>query len=157
VKTIADLLVHYPERSIPASTDEITPYWNALEGWGGREAYFLRHHWVLEDGITKDSAVVDQVGGTFDDTDGKNTKVAHDVAGVKDATWSVVLIRRNAVTTGNQDFNAGRGTDYDDSEWIPVPVLGGYDHWGTAPWRRAFWTVGNQGNAVLDAASAMQR
>ncbi|MGE5395325.1 MAG: T9SS type A sorting domain-containing protein [Candidatus Saccharibacteria bacterium] len=151
IKTIADLLVYHPEKSVPASTDKITPYWNALEGWGGREAYFLRHHWLKEDGIAKDSAVIDQVGGTFDDTNGQNTKKAHDVAGVKDATFTCVLIRRNSVKTGNLDFNAGRGTDYEDSEWIPVPILGGYDFWGSAPWHHAFWTVGNQVNAVLDA------
>lgn len=157
VKTIADLLVYHPEKSIPASIDQITPYWNALEGWGGREAYFLRHHWLKEDGIAKDSAVVDQVGGTFDDTNGQNTKKAHDVAGVKDATFNCVLIRRNAVKTGNLDFNAGRGTDYEDSEWIPVPILGGYDFWGSAPWYHAFWTVGNQVNAVLDANTLVSK
>lgn len=157
ISTIADLMVNFPEKAIPASTDKIDPFWNALEGWGGRETYFLRHHWLLADGITKDSAVIDQVGGLFDEANGTTTKTAHAVAGVANATFDCVLIRRNAVKTGNLDFAAGRGTDYDDSEWIPVPVPGGYDHWGTAGWRSAFWTAGNQVNAILDANTLVSK
>lgn len=157
VSTIADWLIHQPEQSIPAKTDSITPIWNILEGWGGREAYFLRHHWVKDDGISKDSAVIDQVGGTWDDTDGKNTKVAHAVAGVTDATFNCVLIRRNSVKTGNLDFNAGRGTDFADSEWIPVPILGNWDHWGTVGWRAVFWTCGNQVNAQMNAQTLQSK
>lgn len=150
VKTIADLLLYHVESPGPAKADSVSADWNVMEGWGGRETYFLRHHYLNADGL-KDSTVVDQVGGVFDEADGTNNGGAYDVAGVVGATFHDVLIRRNSVTTGNINFATARGLSYEDSEWIPVPILGDYDHWGTAGWRRAFWTVGNQGNYVLDA------
>lgn len=159
VYTIADMLLHRPEAAANevTTTDSVTVGWRALEGWGGRETYYLRHHWIKEDGISKDSAVVDQVGGVFDEADGTNSPEAFDVAGVADATWNSVLIRRNSVKNGNINFNEGRGTDFDDSEWIPVTIPGGYDHWGAAPWRRAFWTVGNQVNATINANTLVSK
>ncbi len=157
ISSIADVLLHRSESPGPASIDSITPYTGVLGGWGGRDAYFLRHHWIKEDGISKDSTVVDQVGGMFQQANGRNEDHATDVAGVKNATFECVLIRKNSVKTGNLNFNAGRGLDLSDSEWIPVPILGWYDRWGTAPWRAVFWTAGNQVNATLDANTLVSK
>ena len=150
VYTIADNLLHIAEAGTPIKADSVSPNAHVLGTWGGWDTYFLRHHYINPATSKKDSTVIDQVGGTFTQSDGANPAQAKDVAGVKGATFSCVLIRRNSVTTGNLNFNTGRGTDLVDSEWIPVPVLGGYDYWNVAPWRAAFWTAGNQVNAILD-------
>jgi len=151
---LANQMFHFPETEPLQPTDSVTPNYNALNGWGGRETYYLRHHYI--DPVTglKDSIVIDQVGGLFDDSspEGTNTKGAHDVAGVVGATFTHVLIRKNTVTTGNLDFNSGRGLDLADSEWIPVKLLG----WNQS-WRAVFWTTGNQVNAVIDANTLVSK
>lgn len=154
---LADLMLHQSESTPVAKTDSVTPWWNVLEGYGGRETYFLRHHYMNPLTGLQDSTVIDQVGGVFDDTDGSNKDQAYDVAGVSNATNDCVLIRRNSITTGNIDFNSGRGLDLGDSEWIPVPILGWYDRWNAAPWRSVFWTAGNQVNAILDANTLVSK
>ena len=157
VYTIADMLLHRAESPGPAKTDSVSADFNAIEGWGGRETYFLRHHFINALTLKIDSAVIDQVGGIFDEADGTNGDHAYDVAGVLNATFNCVLIRRNSVTTGNLDFNTGRGLSYEDSEWIPIPILGWYDGVSGSPWRAVFWTAGNQSNAVLDANTLVSK
>lgn len=43
-----------------------------------------------------------------------------DVAGVPDATRDNTLVRKPAVVNGNSDWDASRGTNADDSEWLVV-------------------------------------
>ena len=152
VSSISDMVLHAPEYTVqPHQGDSVSTNWNCLEGWGGRETYFLRHHFINPVTMAADSAVIDQVGGVFDESDQTNTGGSYDVAGVVGATDNCILIRRNSVKTGNLDFNTGRGIDFADSEWIPVTGPGLYDFYGATPWTALFWTVGNQVNATFDA------
>ena len=141
---IADQLLYVREANMTAA-DSVTPYYSTMDAWNGRETWYLRHHFLNEEGL-KDSVVIDQVNGVFDQENGRNKDGSYDVAGVLNATANSVLIRKASIKTGNVDFNAGRGLDLADSEWIPVPRLSIYD------WRAVFWTAGNQAaGAVLDA------
>ena len=147
---IADQLLYCREANITAK-DTVTPYYSTMDAWNGREAWYLRHHFINDAGA-KDSVVVDQVGGVFDNPDGRNFDQSYDVAGVLNATGNSVLIRKASVKTGNVDFNAGRGLDLADSEWIPVRMLSIYD------WRAVFWTAGNQAvGAKLDANTLVSK
>lgn len=146
---LADQLLYVAEQGRTAA-DTVTPYFSTMDGWGGRECWYLRHHYIAgvdEEGKNiMDSVVVDQTGGGFDQAGGANTTGSYDVAGVTGATGNSVLIRKASVKTGNIDFFTGRGLDENDSEWIPVPFLSIYQ------WRAVFWTVGNQAKgAKLDA------
>ena len=120
-------------------------YGGVMEDWGGRSCFFVRHHIS-----PTDSAVIDQVGGTFDDLSGNGTNPDggnQDVAGVEGATGTHYLIRRFDVKQGNVDFLNARGTDLSNSEWIPIPMLtGGYSERLRGP----LWTVGNHVDATLD-------
>jgi len=129
---IADMMLHYPEDRTTAK-DSITPGWQGLDGYDGGRCFYLRHFFINAEG-KKDSLVVDQVGGVFNDETGTNLLAGYDVAGVKNATLNNVLVRKSAVKTGNFDFASGRGIDYADSEWIPIPKS-----WGC--WEPVFWTV----------------
>lgn len=152
---IADQLL-YATIAGAAPTDTATPYFSTMDGWGGRECWYLRHHFVtgVDETTGKnimDSVVVDQTGGVFD-INGRNSGGSYDVAGVTGATNSCVLIRKASVKTGNIDFATGRGLDANDSEWIPVKYLSIYD------WRAVFWTVGNQAvGAKLDANTLVSK
>jgi hypothetical protein len=147
---IADQLLYVRESNSTAA-DTVTPYYGTMDTWGGRETWYLRHHFINDAGV-KDSVVVDQCGGVFDQTGGRNKDGAYDVAGVLKATGNSILIRKASVKTGNVDFNAGRGLDLSDSEWIPVPRLSIYD------WRAVFWTAGNQAvGATLDANTLVSK
>lgn len=146
---IADQLLYVREAN-STSADTVTPYYSTMDGWGGRECWYLRHHFEV-DGV-KDSTVIDQVGGVFDDPNGRNYDQAYDVAGVTKATGNSVLIRKAKVKTGNVDFATARGIDLADSEWIPVPMESIYN-WGVV-----FWTVGNQAvGATLDANTLVSK
>lgn len=146
---IADQLLYVREANMTAA-DTVTPYYSTMDTWGGRECWYLRHHFVV-DGV-KDSVVIDQVGGVFDDPNGRNYDHAYDVAGVTNATGNSVLIRKAKVKTGNLDFASARGIDLKDSEWIPVRMQSIYD------WGRVFWTVGNQAvGAKLDANTLVSK
>ncbi len=148
---IADQLLYVREANSTAK-DTVTPYYSTMDGWGGRDCWFLRHHFVNDSTMLKDSVVIDQVGGVFDQTGGYNKNGAYDVAGVTGATGSCVLIRKASVKTGNVNFNAGRGLDLHDSEWIPVPYLSIYQ------WRAVFWSVGNQAvGATLNANTLVSK
>ncbi len=116
-----------------------------LETWNGRDCIYLRHHISATD-----SAVVDQVNGIFDGTDGtRANKGAVDVAGVTEATNNSTLIRKFSVKEGNLDFVSGKGEDLSESEWIPIPLQLG--HWEMM--RKLFWTAGNHGNYTLDPST----
>ncbi len=142
---LADILLHYPEAPVADPTDSITPGYQALETWNGRDCLYLRHH--LSNG---DSVLIDQVNGLFTDADGSNPDAGRtDVAGFTDATFDATLVRRFSVKEGNLDFENARGEDLGESEWIPIPHQLG--HWEVSyDYRRQYWTTGNHGNYVLD-------
>ncbi len=138
---LADLLLHFPETN-GDETDSITTgrfHYNPMNIWDGRNNYYLEHHYA-----EGDSAVIDQVGGVFDN-DGRNFSQGYDVAGVENATANSVLVRKAKFTSGNLDFANARGLGYDDSEWIVITYPSGHDSW-----RDVWWTVGSHGEYVLD-------
>jgi hypothetical protein len=94
-----------------------------------------------------DSVVVDQVGGVFDGDEGRNQNSAYDVAGVTEATYNTVLVRKSNVKIGNLNFADARGVDIVDSEWIPIPFP--YDSHADQ-FRAVFWTLGNHGDYKID-------
>lgn len=145
-KKLTDLPVHRSESPNNDPTDSISVYSQLLESWnGGRDVIYLRHH-----PAGADSAVVDQVGGLFNDENGNGTnpdRGYHDVAGFPEATGRAVLVRRFDVKEGNLTFV--RGNDLSESEWIPIPFL--RESGDTYEANRAvFWTVGNHGDYNLD-------
>jgi hypothetical protein len=145
----ADFLIHVKEpRSgdYPHVKDSVTTsaryndnYQAVWETWYGRGCWMIEHHFA-----PGDSAVVDQVGGVFDNN-GRNFDRPYDVAGVMEATSNSLLIRKYSIKTGNLDFANARGVGQGDSEWIPIQRPQGYDFW-----RELWWTVGNHGPYVLD-------
>ncbi|TVR75086.1 MAG: T9SS C-terminal target domain-containing protein [Marinilabiliales bacterium] len=139
---ISDYQMHYPEPpSTPPVKDSVDPKYRVLEVWNGRDCWYLRHHFINGDG-EKDSVVIDQVGGVFDQENGTNFDRSYSVAGIAGATNSHKLIRKATVTTGNLNFNIGRGVDLEDSEWMPIPNKGSRHH--------SMWHIGNHGSFVFD-------
>jgi hypothetical protein len=148
---LADMQIHIKEASVtgPQSVDSVSPYASIMTVWNGSYCWYLRYHYMLP-GDIRDSVVVDQVGGIFDDTDGTSKDVQHDVAGFTNATGNAVLIRKSNVTKGNLDFANGRGSNETDGEWIAVPyLLGGWE-----PLRAVFWTTGNHGDYHLNSLTS---
>jgi hypothetical protein len=152
LEEMADMQIHMKEKD-GAPNDSVFPYAAAMEVGNGRDTWFLQYH--MPNG---DSVVVDQVGGVFDSEGwnlnqpfdanwGPMSNWGYDVGGVRGATFTAHLIRKYSVKTGNLDFANARGVGNDDSEWIAIPVEGGY--WTTS-FRKALWTVGNHVNAQLD-------
>lgn len=141
----ADLVMHmYEAPSGP--TDSISPKYQIMERWNGRDCWYLRYHFDQLDG-THDSVVIDQVGGVFDN-EGRNFDQAYDVAGVTDATAQHDLVRKFTQKEGNTNFAEGRGIDLDDSEWMPIQPAKNYSGWLVGDKLR--WTVGNHGDYNLD-------
>lgn len=138
--TLPDLKLHKSEPNGDA-TDSITAGWDVMGTWNGRDCWYLEQHFA-----NGDSAVVDQVGGVFDSSNGRNQDKAYDVAGVTNATGNSMLMRKFTTKQGNLNFGAARGVGSNDSEWMPVPQLFG----GWEPYRAVFWTVGNHGDYKLD-------
>jgi len=142
---VADMLVHIGELN-GDETDSITPGWSGIFGRivHGRQVPFIQQ--MLSE---TDSVVIDQVGGVFDEPDGTNITfgdaglAGYDVAGLEGATKYAYLVRRFNVKQGNLDFANTKGVGLDDSEWIPIPRIGG-------AWRDIPWTVGNHGDYNLD-------
>ena len=154
---LIDLPVHQPESpvndprdSISRSDDPLQNYLYLMEVWSGRDVWYIRYHNAGWNEAGNDSAVVDQVGGTFSEENKTNPDGGYlPVAGVERATGTHYLMRRHDVTQGNTRFV--QGVDYEDSEWIPVPFLGNDQY--NERWRGPFWTVGNHVNATLDAST----
>lgn len=126
----------------------ITPGYELLSKfYNGGDGLFLEQ-FVTEE----DSVVIDQVGGVFDGADGTNGSITYDVAGVRAANRSAILIRKFNVKEGNLTFV--RGIDIKESEWIPIlfsynPNPAGMAS-ATEADRKLFWTVGNHGDYNLN-------
>ena len=161
---IADMILHRWENK-SNKNDSITPKWNTMDAWGGRDCWYLKHYFLNDAGV-KDSAIIDQVGGIFDEAGGTSYDKAHDVAGVKNATNNSTLMRRNSITTGITEFSStdanqaaakaqfanNSGLDLTDSEWIPVPNFDVAEEW-----RAVWWTAGNQLDAKLVAGTLVSK
>jgi hypothetical protein len=146
LRTLADMEINTPDAPTqPNPLDSVSKANQLLTCWGGRDAFYVRYHF-LNSLSQPDSAVVDQVGGVFDESDGTNYAQAYKVAGVDGATGNSTLVRKFSVKKGNIDFATGRGMNsLDESEWIPIPFqLGAWE-----PERALFWTVKNHGDYHL--------
>lgn len=152
---LAGLLVHIAESTPLAAGDSVSSNPDCVATWDGRECFAIRHFFTNPETGLKDSLVVDQIGGVFDDN-GQNNKGSYDVAGVTSATSNSILVRKSSVTTGNLNFKDARGIDLTDSEWIPIPIPS-YNNYNKIPWRAVFWTVGNQVNATLDETTLISK
>ena len=147
---LADLLIHVREArsaEFPNVKDSVTrsARWNenyqwVFETWNGRGCFFVEHHYA-----PGDSAIIDQVGGVFDNNGLNFANNGYDVAGVLEGTRTSLLVRKYSIKTGNPDFANARGVGAEDSEWMPVERPTGYNSW-----RDLWWTVGNHGPYVLD-------
>ena len=148
--TLADVKLDFPEAPGGAPNDSVTPTFNTIQFWGGRECVYLRQHISATD-----SVLIDQINGIWAGTDGTRTGTGNyppaDVAGFTNATRDATLIRKFSVKQGNMDFNTGRGEDLSESEWMPVPHQAG-GRWADNV-RRLFWTAKNHGPYVLDETS----
>ena len=150
---VADKLIHMsePVAGINYPGDSVTTAWNDPEQLTPRGNYvlfsdlqgstlYIEHHYAVGD-----SAVVDQVGGVFDNN-GRNFRGrAYDIAGIVGGMNTSILVRKAYVSNGNLDFVNARGISLEDSEWIPIQLPLGHN-----AWRDIFWTVGNHGNFQLN-------
>jgi hypothetical protein len=117
---LADYHMHYPEHpGTPPAKDSADLKYRVLDVSGGSDVIYIRHHYINSSG-QKVSAVIDQVGGVFDDIDCTNRDAAYSVAGIFPATKTHLLLRSAPVKEGNIDFFNGRGVSMEDSEWMPV-------------------------------------
>lgn len=142
--TLSDILINTPDAPFKTPLDSISTANQLLTVWNGRDCFYIRYHFI--NGLSqRDSIVTDQVGGVFDESDNTNYDSPYSVAGVASATVNSTLVRKFSVKTGNIDFANGRGTDANNSEWMPIPFqLGGWE-----PERALFWTVKNNGDYHL--------
>jgi alkaline phosphatase D len=69
--------------------------------------------YALVKGTESDYVIIDMIGDF-----GVDPGSGWDVAGVTNATQNHTLVRKASVVSGNTDWNASRGTNADDSEWI---------------------------------------
>jgi hypothetical protein len=145
---VADYHMHMRELpATPPVKDSVDPKLAIFHLWHGRDAVYLRHHFINGEG-TKDSVVIDQVGGVFDDVDCTNKDQGYAVAGIPNATGSHALLRKATVNQGNLDFFNGRGASLEDSEWMPLRRQGTLPGGARRP---LHWHTGNHGPFVLDA------
>jgi hypothetical protein len=136
---IADYHMHYPELpATPPAIDRVDPKYRVLEVWNGRDILYIRHHFINGAG-EKDSVVIDRVGRV--DIPGGTDKT-YSVAGIQGAAYSHHLLRKASVTQGNLDFDSGRGTGPDDSEWMTMRRYSAR--------HPVQWYTGNHGPFMLD-------
>ena len=140
--------VYYPEDSVTTAQNDPEPlirrssdYGRVFGSTNQNFTFYIEHHYT-----EGDSAVVDQVGGVFDDERGRNRpSPAYDIAGISEGYEGHLLIRKAFVEKGNIDFANGRGISPEESEWILIPYLAGYNSW-----RDLWWMAGDHGNFILD-------
>lgn len=142
----ADIQMHAAESNGIPGIDSVSPQWQIMDVWNGREGWYIEQHLANGDSVT-----IDQVGGVFDNTNGRNFDKAYDVAGVTNATGNSILVRKFIVKQGNLDFANSRGVGEDDSEWIVVPLPDGGNR---TTWRTMSWTAGNHGDFKLNTLTS---
>jgi len=125
------------------SRDSITPGWEIMNQYGGRDCWYIAHY-----PNETDTIIVDQIGGVFEEENHTNHDGPYPVAGITDASATHSFVRKFAIKTGNENFAAGKGNNLEESEWIPIPPA---NEWaGGLSGRKMFWTIGNHGNYTLD-------
>ncbi|MCF8225797.1 MAG: T9SS type A sorting domain-containing protein [Bacteroidales bacterium] len=138
----ADIVFH--ARETPSiSDDSISAKWEVMD-MNPYESWYIRYH--LPNG---DSVVTDQVGNEWSLFSSHTPSI--DVAGIRDAMYRAVLVRKFGISEGVSTFNDGRGSTLDESDWIPLllPQSGTINTHA----KHMFWTAGNHGNYSLDATT----
>jgi len=97
----------------PSDSVSAKPY--LLDGWQGRKGYWLEYHYP-----NGDSVICDAVKNDIQ-SNGMISNDPSDVAGIYQATKYHHLIRKANVKRGTTDWDASRGTDAEDSQWIVIP------------------------------------
>ncbi|MCK4854050.1 MAG: hypothetical protein KAT31_07305, partial [Bacteroidales bacterium] len=74
-----------------------------------------------------DSIMVDQVrlAPNFETMRIHDMGPKNDVAGIDNATDEKILVRKYTIKRGNLDWDAARGVDAEDSEWMVIPLYSG--------------------------------
>ena len=141
----ADSIVSVAVDSIPSSRPGMVEIANHTVGRSGYLFNYGSHanvlYYFLDNG---DSILIDCAKLNLDN-DLKTVNIADDVAGINEASGSHTLVRKANIIRGNMDWNASKGVSAEDSEWIPISVIG-QD-------RLPFTTVGTHGDFFIDMES----
>ncbi len=140
----ADLRVYGGENEIPPYRDSVSVYSQLLQN-AQYGAYYLEQH-VGEDSVMVDAARLELVDGKL--TPGHLLE-NQSVAGVSGAYYTHVLVRKASVTQGNPNWDDSRGTNMENSEWLPIPRLSAAFN----KTQRYFTTIKHDGDASLNEAS----
>ncbi|MCK4922924.1 MAG: hypothetical protein KAS71_17865, partial [Bacteroidales bacterium] len=110
---------------------------NSLSSMG----YYLEYH------VGGDSVLVDAIHNPND----LNDVTYNAVAGIPEA-WGLthILVRKTSVKQGNFNWDDARGTNMENSEWLPIPFL---EPQGADVTQKYFTTIGHHGNSTLDDQS----
>jgi hypothetical protein len=97
---------------------------------------------------SRDTLAVDALFNVFDEN-GKTTQMPNlPIAGVERSTQNYVHVRKSTVTKSSLDWNASRGVDASDSEWMTI-----YQDYNN-PWNPSFFTtIGTHGDFSIDFSS----
>ncbi len=123
-------------------TDSLSPYFNVTRPFGGKFGLTL---WYKK--TEDDSMIIDCFNWNKNEA-GESVKVdgGLPIAGVVEPVTYYTIIRKSNVTQGNLgNWDASRGTDAADSEWLLARHL--------IPPALPFTTVGNHGNYSIDVTS----
>jgi hypothetical protein len=134
-----DMEVHMDE-SGDFPYDSISPHQFLLQSHQGRNGYYIEYHTP-----GGDSVVIDAVKNDIQ-ANGMITNNPSDVAGVFEATWHNVLVRKANIKKGNTDWELSRGVSSEDSEWLVIPFRNNFMSKDV----RYFTTIGHHGIAELN-------
>ncbi len=142
----ADILIYADEGNLGLPFDSVSINYQVLQSWNGWDGNSL---WYKSSDA--DSMIIDAVniarndnGGICRGCNSENLSVA----GVLEAAFSHILVRKASVIQGNLgDWDGSRGVDLGDSEWMPIP------HKGYNPDGMPYRTVGNHGDFQFDVTT----
>ncbi len=100
--SIADTLLRWSQSSLPIEEQNF-PGQDIVRFYNGDESI----------GLFYNDSLIDIIGNPY-----ASPRLACDVAGVIGATNQYTLLRKPEITNGNTDWDASRGTNADNSEWI---------------------------------------
>lgn len=137
-----DFLVWQDDASELTIYDSISVGAYLLQSWGGKYSTLLWYKWS-----DVDSMIIDCFNYNTD-ANGSAQKVLVPVAGVPEAVNYNTLVRKFNIVQGNLgNWDASRGTDAAESEWLLAEHL-------TPQHGLPFTTVGNHGNYSIDVTAA---
>ncbi|MCK4922247.1 MAG: hypothetical protein KAS71_14445, partial [Bacteroidales bacterium] len=113
--------------------------WENLLGAGiASSGFYLEYH------VGGDSVLVDAIHNPND----LNDVTYNAVAGVPEV-WGIshIVVRKTSVTQGNFNWEDARGTNLENSEWLPIPFL---EPQGGDITQKYYTTMGYHGNSSID-------